>query len=135
MGAWEHFCLELCFPTRPSIFLAPHQAIRRNTLNQKFPISFSVLKPAAQTGLHPLRKVHSGVSKSSSSHNGSLLQGLRYVVLSLHVIVQENMCMLQWITVKSGKAHVPREWPLHLSLREAEVYSLQSQFSIPGNSH
>ena len=31
--------------------------------------------------------------------------------------------MLHWITVESREAHVPKEWLLHMSFREAEVCS------------
>ena len=74
-----------------SISLASHQAIRQNHQNQKLSISLSVLKLAVQTAVHPLWKVHWWVSKSSSQ-SSSLLQDLGYIVLSLHEVIQENMC-------------------------------------------
>ena len=43
--------------------------------------------------------------------------------------------MLHWIMVKSRKAHVLKEWPLHMSFRVAEVSIPWSQFSNPGISH
>ena len=44
------------------------------------------------TGLISLWNVHLWVAKSPSSLRSSVLQDLGYDVLSLHVIVQENMC-------------------------------------------
>ena len=88
---WGHPCSEPCSPTRPSIFLAPHQATNQKH-NRKFPISLSVLKPAAQTSLHPLWKAHLWVAEMPSSRSSSPLQDVGYVVLSLHVVVQGNMC-------------------------------------------
>ena len=93
----------------------------------KFPISSSVLKPVAQTILHPLWKLHSWVSELPSSRSSSLLQHLGYIVISLYVVVQETCAMLHQVMVESGEAHVPREWLLCTSFREAEVY-------IPGHS-
>ena len=98
-------------------------------------MSLSVHQPFLQTDLHPPWNVLLWVSESPSSGSSSLLQDLGCAVLSLHVVVQQITCMLHWITVESREAHVPREWPLHMSLREAEVSILRSQFSIPGISH
>ena len=77
---WEGVLRALLFttllfhsPMRPSTSLGPHQAISQNHM-QKFPISLSVLKPAVQTGLHPLWKVHLWVSELPSSHSSSFLQ-------------------------------------------------------------
>ena len=45
-----------------------------------------------QTVLQSFWKVPSWVSESLSSHSSSLYQDLGYIVLSLHIIVQEYMC-------------------------------------------
>ena len=58
---------------------------------QKFPTSLSVLRLAAQTGLHPLWNMHLWVSESPSSRSSRLLQDLGYIILSFHVVVQGNM--------------------------------------------
>ena len=76
---------------RTSTSLAPEKATSQSYA-QKFPVSLSVLKTAVQTDPHPLQNVHSWVSESPSSHSSSLLPGLGCVVLSLHVVVLENMC-------------------------------------------
>ena len=44
-----------------------------------------------QTVLYPLWKVHSWFLELPSSHSSFLLQDLGYIVLSVHVVVQENM--------------------------------------------
>ena len=119
-GGWEHSCSEPCSLKRPSTSLAPHQAVSQNHA-QKFPSSFSVLKLAAQTVLHPLWKVHLWVSESPSSHSSCLLQGLGCTVLSLHSVVQGNMCR---VTLGHGAVQggtVPMEWLLHTFFREARV--------------
>ena len=90
----------------------------------------SLLKSAAQTGLHLLWKVHVWVSELPSSRSTSLLQDLGCAVLSLHAVVQGNMCR---VTLGHGGVQggtVPREWLLHMSFREAEVAQhFQSSFS------
>ena len=45
-----------------------------------------------QTDFHPFWTVQWWVSESPSSHCSSLLQDLGCIILSLHVVVQENMC-------------------------------------------
>ena len=65
-----------------------------------------------------------------SFRSSSLLQDLGYIVLSLHVAVQETCAVLHWIMVKPGKAYVLRKWLICASFREAKIYSL----SIPGHS-
>ena len=87
------------------------------------PVSLPVLKPIEQTGLHSLWKVHLWVSESPSSHSSSLLQDLGYSVLSLHVVVQENICRVTLDHGGAQGAHVPREWLLCMSFREVEVSS------------
>ena len=56
-----------------------------------------ILICSVQTGLHPLWKV-----------------------LSLYVVVQKTCAMLHWVMEESREAHVPREWLLLISFREAE---------------
>ena len=85
VGGSEHLSLEPSFPTRPTASVAPHQAISQKQPNSS---PYSYLKPAAQTVLQSLWKV----PKSPSSCSNSLLQYLGYVVISLHVIVQECVC-------------------------------------------
>ena len=67
---------------RPNPSLDPQMSIIQKP--QKLPISLS------QTVPQSLWKVHLWVSQSPSSHRSSLLQDLGYVVLSLHVTVQEK---------------------------------------------
>ena len=90
-GRWEPSCSQPPFLTRPSTSLVPQKATSQNHV-QKFPLSLSVLKSARQADLHRLWNVHLWVSESPSSCSSSLLQDLGYAVLSLHVMVQENMC-------------------------------------------
>ena len=128
-------CSELCFPTRPSTSLAPHQAISQNHA-QKFPISLSVLKPAAQTCLHPLWNVLLWVSESPSSQSSSLLQDLGCTVLSLHVVVQVNM---RCVTLGHGGAQggtCPKRLasPYVLQRRSLQL-NIPSHSSGPGISH
>ena len=103
---YEHSCLEPSYPIRPSTSLVPLQPTSQNHA-QKFPLS--VLKLTVQTNLHPLWKLHWWASKSPSSCSSSLLQNLRYVVLSFHIVVQENCAMLHWIMVKSKKGTSPKK--------------------------
>ena len=85
------WCWDPFSPTGLSSSLASQKATSQNHA-PKFPISLSVLNPAVQTDPHPLWNVHLWVSESPSSHSSSLLQGLGCAVLSLHAVVQENMC-------------------------------------------
>ena len=121
-GAWQHICSEPCSPMRPSTSLAPHQAISQNHA-QKCPISFSVLKTAAQTGLHPLWKELFWVTESTSFHRSSPLQDLGYLSSVSMQWFRETCAVLHWIMVESKAVHIPREWLLHMSFREAEVCS------------
>ena len=65
----------------------------------------------------------------ASSGSISLLQDLGYIVLSLHVVVQENMCRVTLDHGESREAHFPKQWLLCMSFREAEVYTVE-----PGHS-
>ena len=76
---------------KPSSSLAPQKFISQNHA-QSPPIRLSVLRLTVHTGLISLWNVHLWVAKSPSSLRSSVLQDLGYDVLSLHVIVQENMC-------------------------------------------
>ena len=78
-------------PTRPKTSLASGKATGQNHA-QKFPMSFSFHQPVTETDFHPLWNVHFWVSESPSSRSSSLLQDLGCTILSLHVLVQENMC-------------------------------------------
>ena len=123
-------CSEPSSPTRPSTSLAPQKATSQNHA-QKFPMSLSVLKPAVQTGLHPLWNVHLWVSESPSSCSSSLFQIWGTFSASMQWF-RETRAVLHWVTVGSREAHVPREWLL-TSFREAEVCSSSpSQF---GSKH
>ena len=113
-GSWKHSCSE---PSCLSTSLAS-------------PMSLSVLKSATQTDLHLLWKVHLWVPGSPSSGSSSLLQDLGYVVLSLHAVVQGNMCR---VTLGHGGVQGgagPK--------RVASLYVRQSsrnlQLSIPSHS-
>ena len=128
-GDWEHFCSEPSSPTRPRPSRAPQRATSRNHV-QKFPIPLSVPQPLPQTGLPLLWKLHFCVSESPSSHSSSLLQDLGCPVLSLHSVVQGNMCR---VTLGHGGVQggtCPK--------RVASLYVLQRskslQLGIPGHS-
>ena len=90
-GRWKRSRLEPCSHTKPSVSLAPHQAISQKHA-QKFPKSLCVPKSAARTVLHPFWKVLLWVSELPSCHSSSLFQDLEYTLLSLHVVVQGSMC-------------------------------------------
>ena len=128
-GGWEHSCLELCAPTRPKTSLASGKATGQNHA-QKFPMSFSFHQPVTETDFHPLWNVHFWVSESPSSRSSSLLQDLGCTILSLHVLVQENMCC-----VTLGHGGVQRGT---CPKRVASPYVLQRSRSVqlctPGHS-
>ena len=133
---WGHPCSEPCSPTRPSTFLAPHQATNQKH-NRKFPISLSVLKPAAQTSLHPLWKAHLWVAELPSSHSSSPLQDVGYVVLSLHVVVQGNMCRvaLGHGAVQGGTCPKRVDSPYILQRSRNLQLSIPSHSSAPNIFH
>ena len=97
---------------------------------QKFSIPLHVPYPVPHSDLHPLWKVHLWVSKLPSSHSSSLLQDLGCGVLSLHVVVQENMCCVTLDHDRVQAGTYPK--------RVASLYILQEswtlQFSIPSHS-
>ena len=107
---------------KPSTSLAPQNATNHNHA-QKFPISLSVLRLVAQTGLHPLWKALLWISVTillqQLSPSGS---GVGYSQTPCSEWFKETCAVLHWIMVESREAHVPREWLLHTSSREAEVY-------------
>ena len=134
---WDHSGSEPYSPMRPSTSPTPHQYISQKYA-QKFPISLSVLKLAMQTVLYPLWKVHSWFLELPSSHRSFLLQDLGYIVLSVHVVVQENMyhVVLDYGKVQEG-THPKKVASLYVLQRRKSLQSQHSQlqFSIPGISH
>ena len=105
---------EPCSPTRPSTSPAPHQALRQKPCPE-VPISLSVLKPAVQTGLHPLWKVPLWVSESPSSRRSPLLEDLGHVALGLHVRFRETGALLHWIQGGTRPKRVASLYMLHRS--------------------
>ena len=93
-------------------------------------MSLSALKSATQTDLHPLWKVHLWVSGSPSSRSSSLLQDLGYVVLSLHAVVQGNMCH---VTLGHGGVQGGAR-PNRVASPHVRQSSRSLQLSIPGHS-
>ena len=110
---------------RPSSSLAPQKAPCQNHA-QKFPISSSVLKLAAQTGLHLSGRCPYG-SQSHHPLAAALSSSILGMLFSASTYwFRETYAVLYWITVQSREAHVPMEWLLHTSFREAEVLPLTS---------
>ena len=109
--------------------ITPHQPISQKHA-QKFLISLSVLKSAAPTVFHPLWKAHLWVSESPSSHSSSLLQDLGYIVFSLHVVGQENMCH---VTLDHGGVQ-GGTCPKRVASPCVLQRSRSLQLSIPGHS-
>ena len=110
----------------PSTSLALQKATNQNHA-QKFPISLSVLKPPAQTGLNPsgrfscrFRSHHPLAAALSFRIWGALLSASRQWL-------RKPWAVLRGVVVGPREAHVPREWLLHTSFREAEVPPLLLQ--------
>ena len=96
---------------------------------QKFPISSFFLKPAVQTGLHPIWNVLLWVSESPSSHSSTLLQDLGCAVLSLHVVLHMPCYTGSWW---SPGRHMSQDsgFPMHPSEKQKSEAQLPwSQFS------
>ena len=85
------------FPWDPALSMLPTRLLAKN-ISQDFSMFFlSHLNP--QTILQSLWKL----PKLPSSHSSSLFQDLGYMVSSLYVIVQKNVCCVLWIMVKLRK--------------------------------
>ena len=129
MWVLRAFLLGTLCPTRDKTSLAPQKATSQNHA-QKSPISLSVHQLVTQTDLHPLWSVHWCVSESPSSRSSSLLQDLGCAVLSLHVVVQENMCC---VTLDHGGVQ-GGTCPKRVTSPHVLQRSRSMPLSIPGHS-